>query len=115
MQQESFARFAEPLRSNGIEIVHVLLESTREIIHDRILERGESEDCWCARHIDECLSSQWHFEGVIRVQSVDQTLDELAKEVIQGKWGNGDDRRQKLTQAGYDYNAVQAEVNSILR
>ena len=44
-----------------------------------------------------------------------KTVAELAKEVIQGKWGNGDDRRQKLTQAGYDYNAVQAEVNKILR
>mgnify|MGYP002863801229 CR=1 FL=1 len=83
MRQESFARFAEPLRSKGIEIVHVLLESSIEIIHDRILERGESEDCWCMRHIEDCLSAQQHFEDVIRVQSVGQTADELAKEVVQ--------------------------------
>ena len=83
MRQESFARFAEPLRGQGIEIVHVLLESSREIIHDRILERGESEDCWCMRHIDECLSAQQQFEDVIRVQSIDQTADELAKEIVE--------------------------------
>ena len=83
MRQESFARFAEPLRGQGVEIVHVLLESSREIIHDRILERGENEDCWCMRNIDECLSAQQRFEDVIRVQSVGQTADELAKEVVQ--------------------------------
>ncbi|MBR2809750.1 MAG: hypothetical protein IKD69_00070 [Solobacterium sp.] len=33
---------------------------------------------------------------------------------MNGKWGNGDERKQKLTAAGFDYNAVQAEVNKIL-
>ena len=83
MRRESFARFAEPLRDQGIEIVHMLLESSREIIHDRILERGENEDCWCMRHIDDCLSAQQHFEDVIRVPSLGQTADELAKGIIQ--------------------------------
>lgn len=83
MRRESFAKFAEPLRGRGIEIVHVLLESSKEVIHDRILARGESEDCWCMRHIDDCLSAQQHFEYVIRVQSLGQTAEELAKEVVQ--------------------------------
>ena len=39
---------------------------------------------------------------------------ELAQEVLQGLWGNGADRKSKLTKAGYDYNAVQNEVNKIL-
>lgn len=43
-----------------------------------------------------------------------KTVDELAKEVIDGKWGNGVDRRNKLTAAGYDYNVVQSKVNEIL-
>lgn len=43
-----------------------------------------------------------------------KTVDELAQEVIAGKWGNGDERKEKLTQAGYDYNAVQSKVNEIL-
>lgn len=37
--------------------------------------------------------------------------EELANEVIAGKWGNGEDRKNRLTQAGYDYNAVQSIVN----
>lgn len=38
----------------------------------------------------------------------------IAKEVIAGKWGNGDDRKNRLESAGYDFNAVQNEVNRIL-
>lgn len=43
-----------------------------------------------------------------------KTVEELAREVIAGKWGNGEERKIKLTNAGYDYSAVQAKVNEIL-
>lgn len=40
----------------------------------------------------------------------------IAKEIIAGKggWGNGETRKQKLTAAGYDYNAIQKLVNQML-
>ena len=38
----------------------------------------------------------------------------VAQEVIDGKWGNGEDRKNKLTSAGYDYNAIQKIVNAKL-
>ncbi len=44
-----------------------------------------------------------------------KSTDEIAKEVIAGKWGNGEVRKQKLTKAGYDYQAVQKRVNELLR
>lgn len=40
--------------------------------------------------------------------------EEIANEVINGLWGNGEDRKNRLTQAGYDYNTIQAIVNSKL-
>lgn len=43
-----------------------------------------------------------------------KSIEELANEVIAGKWGNGQERKDKLTTAGYDYNAVQNKVNEIL-
>ena len=43
-----------------------------------------------------------------------KSVDELAREVITGKWGNGSDRKNSLTKAGYDYDKVQARVNEIL-
>lgn len=41
-------------------------------------------------------------------------IDEIAKEVIRGDWGNGEDRKRRLTAAGYDYNTVQKRVNELL-
>lgn len=46
--------------------------------------------------------------------STGKSVDKLANEVIQGKWGNGDDRKNRLTNAGYNYSEVQARVNAIL-
>lgn len=39
----------------------------------------------------------------------------LAKEVLADKWGIGAERKRRLTQAGYDYQAVQKEVNRLLK
>lgn len=44
---------------------------------------------------------------------IKKTVSELAQEVLVGMWGNGQERKAKLTQAGYDYNAVQKEVNKL--
>mgnify|MGYP002795547914 FL=1 len=46
---------------------------------------------------------------------VKKSVTELAKEVIAGKWGNGQDRKNRLTAAGYDYTAVQNKVNELLK
>lgn len=46
--------------------------------------------------------------------TIKKSNSEIAKEVIAGKWGNGTERKNKLTASGYDYNAVQAEVNRLL-
>ena len=40
---------------------------------------------------------------------------ELAREVIQGKWSNGDERKARLKAAGYDPAEIQAIVNSLLK
>ena len=43
-----------------------------------------------------------------------KSVDEIAREVIRGDWGNGSDRTKRLSSAGYDANAVQNRVNEIL-
>lgn len=43
-----------------------------------------------------------------------KTINELAQEVLDGKWGNDPERKQRLTAAGYDYVAVQKRVNEII-
>ena len=41
--------------------------------------------------------------------------DEIAREVIQGKWGNGQERKKRLTEAGYDYKVIQGIVNKLMK
>lgn len=41
-----------------------------------------------------------------------KTDEEIAEEVVKGSWGNGAERRKRLEEAGYDYKAVQAIVNT---
>lgn len=54
---------------------------------------------------------------VVKTESVKSAVDveEVAKEVIAGKWGNGVERKNKLIAAGYDYDAVQNAVNRLVR
>ena len=44
-----------------------------------------------------------------------KTIGQVAAEVIRGTWGNGAEREKRLTAAGYDYKAVQAAVNKLLK
>lgn len=44
-----------------------------------------------------------------------KTVEDIAKEVIAGKWGNGLTRRIKLSKAGYKYSEVQNAVNRLLK
>lgn len=46
---------------------------------------------------------------------VRKTVDEIAQEVLDGIWGNGDDRKKTITTAGYNYDAVQKKVNEICK
>ena len=49
------------------------------------------------------------------IYPVKKSVDEIAREVIQGKWGNGADRKNRLEKAGYNYNEVQKKVNMLLK
>lgn len=49
---------------------------------------------------------------VVTVNNNDYT--EIAYEVIDGKWGNGADRKRRLTEAGYNYPQVQSLVNKLI-
>lgn len=92
---------------------------------------------WIAQYNDECeykgtydiwqYSSKGIVSGIagncdmnycyvefVKEPVVQKSVDELAAEVIQGVWGNGNVREEKLTAAGYDYETVQNRVNELL-
>lgn len=43
-----------------------------------------------------------------------KTNQQIAAEILMGKWGNGEERRKKLQEAGYNYYAVQSIVNALV-
>jgi len=42
------------------------------------------------------------------------SIDELSIQIIKGDWGNGDERKAKLKEAGHNYNKTQIHVNKLL-
>ena len=44
-----------------------------------------------------------------------KSVDEIAKEVISGAWGNGEARKSALEQAGYNFSEVQKRVNVLVK
>ena len=66
------------------------------------------------------IGSGYTFRGFIYNPSVKEEtpkkdIDTMANEVIQGLWGNGEERKQRLTDAGYNYSEIQNRVNEILK
>lgn len=53
-------------------------------------------------------------KGTSVPSSSQKSVEQLAKEVIVGNWGNGEDRKNRLSSADYDYNAVHARVNTLM-
>lgn len=51
---------------------------------------------------------------VQRIADTKKSNEEIAKEVIAGKWGNGDDRKNRLNKAGYNYSTIQNLVNQMI-
>lgn len=51
--------------------------------------------------------------AVSTTNTAKKSVSEVAKEVLAGSWGNGNDRKNRLEAAGYDYQTVQKEVNRL--
>ena len=67
---------------------------------------------------DILLKEGSHVAVVVEVDMLElKSVDEIAREIIQGKgnWGTGETRRANLTAAGYNYAIVQARVNELLK
>lgn len=67
------------------------------------------------RYIRGFITPKYDEEGTYEQKpSGNKNIDTVAREVISGKWGNGEVRKKKLAAAGYDYAKVRARVNEIL-
>ena len=67
-------------------------------------------------------SGAWTHHGLMTkwvsypsTQQKKKTNEEVAREVIDGKWGNGIERKTRLQSAGYNYTEIQSLVNQLLK
>ena len=62
-------------------------------------------------------AQEWRTINVKKIAAAKPTpakksIAEIVAEVKAGKWGNGEDRKKRLTAAGYNYSEIQAGVNA---
>ena len=136
-------RFMEILKENGYEPIYYSYKpfTLNNIYYDQILEKFPNS-LWIAGYglndgnADfEYFPSMdgirwWQYssnpfdknivlldddeEDIFVSKNTSKSLDTVANEVVQGLWGNGQERYDNLTSAGYDVQAVQDKVNSLL-
>ena len=82
----------EPVKEATISTVQVVEPEPEPIV---IVEEKETETVVIEETVEPELLS----------------LDEIIKEINAGKWGNGDDRKQALIKAGYNYEEIQKAIN----
>ncbi len=81
VKPESFSKIKIPLEDKGIKVKHILLVADYQTIKKRILKRGEDENCWCIQNIDLCLNNQKEFVDVIRIETINKTVSDIALEL----------------------------------
>ena len=99
---------------NAVELIVDILKRYNWGI-DKVTKHQDYNGKYCPHRT---LDLGWErFIGMIenKLTPKTKTVQELAQEVLQGKWGDGAERKSKLTAAGHNYNAVQAEVNRLVK
>jgi hypothetical protein len=70
------------VESHKIPYVHVILTADIAEVHDRILRRGETENCWCMRQIDRCQQAIDQELVGRRVSTTGREPAEIAAEIL---------------------------------
>jgi len=82
IREESYFEIIKKLEDSGISIKYIFLDGDYQTIHDRIIARGEKEDCWCMQHIKKCLDIQNSENHAIHINTVGKTPEEIIKMII---------------------------------
>ena len=122
--------FCETIKKSGYMAgYYVNLDYSKNYVNEDKLKQYKR---WYARYIstpqtNNCYLWQYNTKGkvpgisvavdmdILNVPLPKKSVDELVVEVLKGFWGNGADRKKRLTEAGYDYRQVQDAVNRVLK
>lgn len=121
---DTWGQFQEQVTDTGIEW---------EKFQDRLIEYGKAngkiteEEIQNAKSLEDVIKSGWlngdivsevlkGFTKGVQTKSMEERIadaNKIAREVMHGDWGKGDDRRKRLIEAGYDAAEVQKYVNTL--
>ena len=121
---DTWGQFQEQIEDTGIEW---------EKFQDRLIEYGKAngkiteEEIKNAKSLEDVIKSGWlngnivsevlkGFTKGVQTKSMEERIadaNKIAREVMRGDWGKGDDRRKRLIEAGYDAAEVQRYVNAL--
>lgn len=121
---DTWGQFQEQITDTGIEW---------EKFQDRLIEYGKAngkiteEEIQNAKSLEDVIKSGWlngdivsevlkGFTKGVQTKSMEERIadaNKIAREVMRGDWGKGDERRKRLIEAGYDAAEVQKYVNAL--
>lgn len=79
---EYYGEIIEHLAADGICLRHFILDAEKETLLKRLMQRGESEDSWAARHIDICLKAFAEDIKDEKIRTDDISAEEVADEIL---------------------------------
>ncbi len=82
VRENSRQQIIDKLRADGIEVHYFVLTASRQTIHDRILARGEDEDCWCMENLDMAMAASAAIPGSIQVNTDSIPPEVLADRIL---------------------------------
>ena len=78
----SYENIIKPLIDSGIPVHFIILEASHETVRERILSRGEDEDCWCIENIEMAQEGSSALPGVVHISTDDVTIESLKRTVL---------------------------------
>ncbi len=82
LRRRSYTNILEKLKTGGIPVRFIILKASYQNIHDRILARGEDEDCWCMQNIEMASKEAAAFSEGISINTDGKTVEELTGLVL---------------------------------
>ena len=82
LREVSYVEIIKRLRDAGVAVEYVFLDGDYKSIHDRILARGETEDCWCMQNIELCLDAQRKDGNAKHIDAVHHSPEEIVRLIL---------------------------------
>ena len=82
LREHSYPRIIQRLKDPGIDVRLILLEASIESVHDRILARGEDEDCWCMENALLAIAGTAALPADLRINTNDCSVESIAAKVL---------------------------------